>query len=52
VHEPGDSHYELLRAFAADFALKRMSETLKNCRFRGHEFGDSVLVERQRFSCG
>ena len=46
VHEPHESHFELLRAFADDSTLKRMSETLKNCRFRGHEFGDSVLVER------
>jgi hypothetical protein len=25
AHEPGSSHYELLRAFASDVVLKRMS---------------------------
>ena len=46
VHEPGDSHFELLRAFADDLVLARMSERLNECRFQGHDFGDSVLLER------
>ena len=47
VHEPGDSHYELLRAFADDSVLRRMSATLEEHGYRSHEFGDSVLVERR-----
>jgi S-adenosylmethionine:tRNA ribosyltransferase-isomerase len=46
VHQPGESHYELLRAFASDAALERMSAALAKHRYREHEFGDSVLIER------
>jgi S-adenosylmethionine:tRNA ribosyltransferase-isomerase len=46
VHEAGESHYELLRAFADDAVLETMSETLEKRRYRSHEFGDSVLLER------
>lgn len=46
VHEQGESHYELLRAFTNDVVLERMNSTLKEDGFRTHEFGDSVLVER------
>ena len=48
VHEPGESHYELLRAFAGDTVLRRMSITLEEHDYRTHEFGDSVLLERQQ----
>lgn len=48
VHEPGESHYELLRAFAGDALLARMSAALERHGYRSHEFGDSVLLERQR----
>ena len=48
VHEPGDSHYELLRAFADDAMLRRMSTALDDHGYRTHEFGDSVLLERQQ----
>jgi S-adenosylmethionine:tRNA ribosyltransferase-isomerase len=48
THGPGTSHFELLRAFAADAALARMSEALERGRFRTHEFGDSILIERSR----
>lgn len=47
VHEPGDSHYELLRAFASDGVLRRMSAALERHGYRSHEFGDSVLVTRR-----
>ena len=47
VHEPGESHYELLRAFAADPVLERMSAALEQRGYRTHEFGDSVLLVRQ-----
>jgi S-adenosylmethionine:tRNA ribosyltransferase-isomerase len=45
AHEPGTSHYELLRAFAADPVLRRMYEELERHAYRTHEFGDSVFVE-------
>jgi S-adenosylmethionine:tRNA ribosyltransferase-isomerase len=48
VHQPGESHFELLRAFAPDVLLERMSAELEEHRYRAHEFGDSVLVERTR----
>ncbi len=48
AHEPGESHFELLRAFADDETLNKMSTALEANHFRGHEFGDSVLIERTR----
>ena len=48
AHEPGESHYELLRAFANDAVLQRMSGALKQDGYHSHEFGDSVLIVRQR----
>jgi S-adenosylmethionine:tRNA ribosyltransferase-isomerase len=48
VHQPGESHYELLRAFVGDATLVRMTQVLEAGRYRAHEFGDSVLVERRR----
>jgi S-adenosylmethionine:tRNA ribosyltransferase-isomerase len=47
VHQPGESHFELLRAFADDAVLNRMSMVLAEYSYRTHEFGDSVLIERQ-----
>jgi S-adenosylmethionine:tRNA ribosyltransferase-isomerase len=46
VHQPGESHYELLRAFAPDATLKSMSAAVAAHGYRDHEFGDSVLIER------
>ena len=46
THEPGSSHYELLRAFASDATLRIADEALNSHGYRTHEFGDSVLVER------
>jgi S-adenosylmethionine:tRNA ribosyltransferase-isomerase len=46
THEPGTSHYELLRAFAAPEALRRADDALNAAGYRTHEFGDSVLIER------
>jgi S-adenosylmethionine:tRNA ribosyltransferase-isomerase len=46
THEPGSSHYELLRAFARVQTLSRMDYELNSCGYRTHEFGDSVFVER------
>jgi S-adenosylmethionine:tRNA ribosyltransferase-isomerase len=47
VHEPGTSHYQLQRAFAADETLRRAGESMSERGYRTHEFGDSVLMERQ-----
>ncbi|HKI15108.1 MAG TPA: S-adenosylmethionine:tRNA ribosyltransferase-isomerase [Roseiarcus sp.] len=46
VHQPGESHYELLRAFAPDATLESMSAAVTAHGYRDHEFGDSVLIER------
>jgi S-adenosylmethionine:tRNA ribosyltransferase-isomerase len=46
THEPGTSHYELLRAFASDTALRRADSELASRGYRTHEFGDSVFIER------
>jgi S-adenosylmethionine:tRNA ribosyltransferase-isomerase len=44
THEPGTSHYELLRAFADDATLRDAAAALEANRYRTHEFGDSVLI--------
>jgi len=46
THEPGSSHYELLRAFLTDAELQRLTTELNMREYRTHEFGDSVLVSR------
>ena len=45
THEPGTSHYELLRAFVDDDILRRMDAELESEHYKTHEFGDSVLIE-------
>ncbi|THK38938.1 S-adenosylmethionine tRNA ribosyltransferase [Ensifer sp. MPMI2T] len=47
VHQPGESHFELLRAFADDTLLAKASAALTASCYRTHEFGDSVLLNRQ-----
>jgi S-adenosylmethionine:tRNA ribosyltransferase-isomerase len=44
THEPGTSHYDLLRAFQADDVLRRMERETEAHAYRTHEFGDSVFV--------
>jgi S-adenosylmethionine:tRNA ribosyltransferase-isomerase len=44
THEPGESHYELLRAFAPDGVLARLTAALDRHDYHSHEFGDSVLL--------
>ena len=46
THEIGTSHHELLRAFVPRRVLSRMDEQLDAHGYRTHEFGDSVLIER------
>lgn len=46
THEPGSSHHDLLHAFADKDALRRADDALNSAGYRTHEFGDSVLIER------
>jgi S-adenosylmethionine:tRNA ribosyltransferase-isomerase len=46
THESGSSHHELLRAFVDDATLRRVDQQLESRGYRTHEFGDSILVER------
>lgn len=50
VHQPGESHFELLRAFADDTTLERMSAAFIAGDFLAHEFGDCALIERTMLS--
>ena len=47
VHEPNTSHFQLLRAFADEATLVRALQTMEALGYRSHEFGDSMLLERQ-----
>jgi len=47
VHERGESHFELLQAFASDAVLDQTHAALLELGYRTHEFGDSMLIERQ-----
>ena len=44
THEPGTSHYELLRAFLEDATLERATKEISDRGYKTHEFGDSVLI--------
>jgi S-adenosylmethionine:tRNA ribosyltransferase-isomerase len=52
THEPGTSHYELLRAFQDDGRLAAMARELEARGYRTHEFGDFVWLDRLRTSDG
>ena len=52
THEPGSSHYELLRAFLNEGTLAAASAALETSGYRTHEFGDSMLVEKQVATAG
>jgi S-adenosylmethionine:tRNA ribosyltransferase-isomerase len=45
THEPGTSHYELLRAFVDDGTLNRTITEMDERGYMTHEFGDSVFIE-------
>ena len=45
MHEPGSSHYELLRAFQTDAVLRQMVAEADAHGYLTHEFGDSVFVQ-------
>jgi S-adenosylmethionine:tRNA ribosyltransferase-isomerase len=44
THEPGSSHYELLRAFQRDERLAAMAAALDAQGYQTHEFGDFVWL--------
>ena len=46
THEPGSSHHELMRAFVANDTLARIDLELNSQKYRTHEFGDSVFLEK------
>jgi S-adenosylmethionine:tRNA ribosyltransferase-isomerase len=46
VHQSGDSHFELLRAFADDALLERIVAAFGARGYRAHEYGDSMLIGR------
>lgn len=52
VHAEGESHYELLRAFAPAATLQAMTAAAGERRYRNHEFGDFVLLERAERKAG
>jgi S-adenosylmethionine:tRNA ribosyltransferase-isomerase len=52
THEPGTSHYELLRAVADNETLRRVDAELEREHYKTHEFGDSVFISRQKSVAG
>ena len=46
IHDPGTSHFELLRAFAPATLLERAHAHADSGGYLGHEFGDSSLILR------
>jgi len=48
THEPGTSHYELLRAFQPGAVLARLSRELDGGGYLTHEFGDFVWLAGTR----
>jgi S-adenosylmethionine:tRNA ribosyltransferase-isomerase len=45
-HEPGTSHFELLRAFQRDDVLQRATAEASARHYRAHEFGDSMFIAK------
>jgi S-adenosylmethionine:tRNA ribosyltransferase-isomerase len=44
LHVPGESHFELLRAFAPAEQLERVLDRARSAGLSGHELGDACLV--------
>ncbi|MBI3892632.1 MAG: S-adenosylmethionine:tRNA ribosyltransferase-isomerase [Candidatus Wallbacteria bacterium] len=44
MHESGESHYDLLEAFAPAALLNRATAHAESAGYVGHEFGDSTLI--------
>jgi S-adenosylmethionine:tRNA ribosyltransferase-isomerase len=47
THEPGTSHHDLLAAFVTPDTLARIDGELDAHEYLTHEFGDSLLIERE-----
>ena len=49
THEPGESHFDLLRVFADDPVLLNAHRTAAAAErhYHTHEFGDFLLIERR-----
>jgi S-adenosylmethionine:tRNA ribosyltransferase-isomerase len=47
THEAGTSHYDLLRAFVDEATLQAITAALDDSRYRTHEYGDSIFIERR-----
>jgi len=47
THEPGTSHFELLRAFAGEATLRRATRELNLRGYRTHEFGDFLFLQKE-----
>jgi len=45
-HEPGTSHYDLLRAFQDEDVLERTTDEANDHDYRAHEFGDSLFIAK------
>ncbi len=50
IHEPADSHFELLRAFADDDTLEQVHRIAVDRGFLTHEFGDTLVLESKKAS--
>ena len=48
LHQPGESHFELLTAFAPEPLLRRALAHAEAEGYLGHEFGDSCLILPRR----
>jgi S-adenosylmethionine:tRNA ribosyltransferase-isomerase len=46
LHEPGSSHFEMLKAFAPEGLLREAYAHAEAAGYLGHEFGDSSLILR------
>ena len=44
IHTPGESHWHILRAFAAEPLLARATTLAADLGFRTHELGDATLI--------
>ena len=44
MHEPGESHFRLLRAFARKELLEQATAQAAAAGYQAHEFGDSCLI--------
>nr|MDQ3369956.1 S-adenosylmethionine:tRNA ribosyltransferase-isomerase [Myxococcota bacterium] len=44
LHVPGESHHELLRAFASQAQLERALELAARAGLSAHELGDGCLI--------